>query len=95
LAPINTDDQQITTFTLNASNTIILELEDGGTRQLTLPSALASGTLNTDNQTISLVGNNLTITNGNTVTFPATTDSQTLSISGNNLSLTNGGSVDL
>jgi hypothetical protein len=56
---------------------------------------LASGTLNTDNQTISLVGNNLTITNGNTVTFPATTDSQTLSISGNNLSLTNGGSVDL
>ena len=95
LSSLNTDNQQITTFTINASNTIILELEDGGTRQLTLPSALATGTLNTDNQTLSLAGNNLSITNGNTVTFPATTDSQTLSLFGNNLNLTSGGSVDL
>ena len=96
LAPFtNTDDQQITTFTINASNTIILELEDGGTRQLTLPSALASGTLNTDNQTLTLVGNDLTIAGGNTVSFPATTDSQTLSLSGNTLSLTSGGAVNL
>jgi hypothetical protein len=91
----NTDDQQINTFTINASNTIILELEDGGTRQLTLPSALATGTLNTDNQTLTLVGNDLTIAAGNTVRFSATTDSQTLSLSGNNLSLTSGGAVDL
>jgi len=95
LSSINSDDQQITTFTINASNTIILELEDGGTRQLTLPSTLASGTLDRDSQTISLTANVLSISNGNSVIFPATTDSQTLSLSGNILTLTDGGSADL
>ena len=95
LSSINSDDQQITAFTIDASNTLMLTLENGGTRQLTLPSTLASGTLDQDSQTLSLTANVLSITNGNSVNFPATTDSQTLSLSGSVLGLSNGGTVDL
>jgi|694.fasta_scaffold14851_8 hypothetical protein len=48
-------------------------------------------------QTLSISGNNLTISGagGNTVALPAGTDSQTLSISGNTLSISGGNSVTL
>ncbi len=52
----------------------------------------------TDNQTLSLSGNTLAISGGNSVDlsqFMDNTDSQTLSLSNNNLSISNGNSVDL
>ncbi|MFC2100889.1 beta strand repeat-containing protein [Bacteroidota bacterium] len=48
-----------------------------------------------DNQTLSLTGNVLSISSGNSVTFPTDMDNQTLSISGNNLSITNGNTIAL
>lgn len=57
---------------------------------------------NTDNQTISLSGTNLSISNGNTINlssiqdgYEANTDNQTISLSGTNLSITNGNTLDL
>jgi hypothetical protein len=51
--------------------------------------------VNTDNQTLTLIGQELSIDGGNSVTLPENTDNQSLSLSGNTLSLTNGGSVVL
>jgi len=48
---------------------------------------------NTDNQTLSISGHDLTISNGNTVTLPDN-DNQTLNLSGTTLSISNGNSVD-
>ncbi|MBL7782327.1 MAG: tail fiber domain-containing protein [Saprospiraceae bacterium] len=59
-----------------------------------VPATPAAGT---DNQQLSLSGNQLSISNGNTVTLPAEADGsttnelQTLTLSGNQLSLSNGG----
>lgn len=51
----------------------------------------------TDSQTLSITGNELTISNGNTVTLPigGGTDSQTLTLTGNDLSISNGNTVTL
>jgi hypothetical protein len=46
-------------------------------------------------QSLSLSGNDLSISGGNTVTLSGGTDSQTLSISGNSLSITGGNSVTI
>jgi hypothetical protein len=51
--------------------------------------------VNTDNQTLTVSGNSLSISGGNSVTLPGGSDSQTLSLSGNNLSISNGNSVTL
>ncbi len=48
-----------------------------------------------DLQTLSLNGNNLSISNGNSVAIPQSSDAQTLSLNGNNLSISNGNSVSL
>jgi hypothetical protein len=49
-----------------------------------------------DKQTLSLSGNNLSISNGNSVDISSVnTDNQTLYLSGNNLSISGGNSVDL
>ena len=49
-----------------------------------------------DNQTLSLSGTNLSITNGNTINISSiNTDAQTLSLSGNNLSITGGNTIDI
>lgn len=70
-----------------SGNTLNLSLGGGS---VTLPSA-------TDAQTLSIAGNQLAISNGNTVTLPAEVDGsitnelQTLSLNGNQLSLSNGG----
>ncbi|TDQ30830.1 hypothetical protein CLV82_1526 [Zeaxanthinibacter enoshimensis] len=52
----------------------------------------------TDSQTLSLAGNNLSISNGNTIdisSIDTDTDDQTLSLAGNTLSIADGNSVDL
>lgn len=51
----------------------------------------ASGSSSVTPQTLSIAGNNLSITNGNTVAIPQ----QTLSISGNDLSILNGNTITL
>lgn len=53
--------------------------------------------INTDNQTLSLSGNTLSISNGNNVNLSgfANTDNQTLSLSGTTLSISGGNSVNL
>jgi hypothetical protein len=53
--------------------------------------------VDTDQQTLSISGNSLTIYNGNTVALPTYTDTdqQTLSLVGNTLSIANGNSVTL
>ena len=57
----NTDDQQITDFSL-AGNILTLTLEDGGTQTVDL-----SGFVSTDDQALSLSGNTLTLEDGGTV----------------------------
>ncbi len=51
--------------------------------------------VNTDNQTLTLTGNTLSISGGNSVTLPTGSDNQTLSLSGSTLSISNGNSVTL
>jgi hypothetical protein len=48
-----------------------------------------------DSQTLSIAGNNLSISGRNTVTLPSGTNSQTLSISGSTLTKANGNSITL
>ena len=96
----NTDDQQITDFSISG-NVLTLTLEDGGSQTVDL-SAYQD---NTDDQALSLSGNTLTLEDGGTVdlsTYLDNTDDQQItdfSISGNVLTLTleDGGSqtVDL
>ena len=57
----NTDDQQITDFSLSG-NIVTLTLEDGGTQTIDL-----SGFVSTDDQNLTLTGNTLEIEDGNTV----------------------------
>jgi hypothetical protein len=51
--------------------------------------------VDSDNQTLSVSGSNLSIANGNTVTLPVSQDNQTLTLTGSSLSITNGNSVSL
>lgn len=46
-----------------------------------------------DQQTLSMNGQSLSISNGNSVTIPANTDNQTLSVLGQTLSISNGNSI--
>jgi len=56
-----------------------------------------TGDVSTTNelQSLSLSGNTLSISNGNSVSLPTGTDAQTLSLSGNTLSISNGNNVAL
>ncbi|MBT8204886.1 MAG: hypothetical protein KJO20_05875, partial [Eudoraea sp.] len=72
----NTDDQNITNFSLDASNILTLTLEDGNTQTVDL-----SALLGTDDQTISLAGNTLTLEDGGSVDLTPyldNTDDQTI-----------------
>lgn len=60
----NTDDQVITQFAVVGPN-VVLSLEDGNT--VTVPVADFQDGTGTDDQLLSLVGNNLSIENGNTI----------------------------
>ena len=84
----NTDDQQITDFSLSG-NIVTLTLEDGGTQTVDL-----SGFVSTDDQALSLSGNTLTLEDGGTVDLTPyldNTDDQQItdfSLSGNIVTLT-------
>lgn len=75
--------------------------KDLGTSQLlSVPYALYAGNLNTDSdsQTLSISGNTLSISNGNSISLPSgtiDTDDQNISLSGTTLSIDDGNSVDL
>ena len=76
--------------TISISGNIITLSNDGGS--ITLPTLE-----DTDEQSLSLSGNTLSISNGNSVTLPTLedTDEQSLSLTGNTLSISNGNSVTL
>lgn len=82
LAPFldNTDDQTITGFSL-VGNTLVLTIEDGNTVSADLTPFLD----NTDDQLLSLVGNTLSIEDGNSIDLSPflNTDNQLLSTTTN------------
>ncbi|AZQ57576.1 hypothetical protein EJ994_01690 [Maribacter sp. MJ134] len=68
----NTDDQQITAFSLdNTTDVLTLTLENGGTQTVDFTTVLAAA--GTDNQTLTLAGNTLSISDGNSVDITALT----------------------
>jgi hypothetical protein len=84
-----------TVFTNTAPDQTVTLTGGGGT---TVSGTYPNFTINsTDNdaQTLSLSGNNLSISNGNSISLPQATDAQTLSINGSSLSISNGNSVTL
>ena len=74
--------------TLTQSGNTVTLSNGGGS--FTLPTFT-----DTDAQSLSLVGNNLSISNGNTVVLPTYTDAQSLTINGNTLSISNGNTITL
>ncbi len=74
--------------TISISGNIITLSNNGGS--ITLPTLE-----DTDEQSLSLTGNTLSISNGNSVTLPTYTDTddQLLTLTGNTLSISNGNSV--
>ncbi len=90
-----TDDQNLTGASLNASNILQIDIEDGTSTTVDLSALNDSGT---DDQALSLSGNTLTLEDGGTVDLAGyldNTDDQALSLSGNTLTLEDGGTVDL
>jgi len=83
VSPIQTLSQSESTITLS-----------NGGGSFVLPTFIDT---DTDAQTLSLQGNNLSISNGNTVVLPTytDTDAQSLTLSGNNLTISNGNTVVL
>ncbi|WP_158657168.1 beta strand repeat-containing protein [Maribacter cobaltidurans] len=90
----STTNEVNTNFTVNGTN---LEITDSnGTLQVPLAD-ITSG-VNTDSQTLSLTGTDLSITGGNSIdigSIDTDTDDQTLSLTGNTLAIADGNSVDL
>ncbi len=88
-----TDDQNISGSGLSG-NTLTIGIENGSSETVDLTSFMD----NTDNQTLSLSGNSLSILNGNTVdlsSFMDNTDNQNLSLTGTTINITNGTGVDI
>jgi len=90
----------VPTFTeLDASTTNELQTLTQSGNIITLSNGGGSFTLptftDTDAQSLSLIGNNLSISNGNTVVLPTYTDAQSLTITGNTLSISNGNTITL
>ncbi len=88
----DTDDQRISNFTLTGS-TLEISIEDGNTVSVDLSSL----DTDTDDQTLTLAGSVLSISDGNSVDLAAllaTGDSQTLSVSGGTITISNGNSID-
>lgn len=98
-APITLPIPNITEFDLSSTNEIQVLTLNGNTVSLSLGggSFTLPTIIDTDQQTLSLNGNVLSILNGNSVTLPAHTDndSQTLSVSGNTLSISGGNSITI
>ena len=90
----NTDTQNISGSGLSG-NILTIGIENGSSEVVDLSSIVDSGT---DDQQISLTGNNLNLEDGGTVNLGAyfdNTDDQQLSLAGNSLSLEDGGAADL
>ncbi len=85
---------------INLTGTTLFLTDGGGTLSVNLAS-LQDGVNDADSnptnelQTLSLVGSDLTISGGNTITLGSGTDSQNLTVVGNTLSITNGNTVVL
>lgn len=94
-ADASTTNELNTGATLTAGN--VLQITDaGGTLSVNLSSLVdGDGSSTNEIQTLSLVGSDLSISGGNTITLGGGTDSQQLSIVGSNLSITNGNTVVL
>jgi hypothetical protein len=103
-----TDDQTLSIvgndLTISEGNTVPLPGDDWGAQVVQSDATLSGvGTSGdplgvigdlSDDQTLSLVGDNLSISNGNSVNIGGA-DNQTLSVAGNDLSISNGNSVSL
>ena len=90
----NTDAQNISGSGLSG-NILTIGIVGGSSEAVDLSSIVDSGT---DDQQISLTGNNLNLEDGGTVNLGAyfdNTDDQQLSLAGNSLSLEDGGAADL
>ena len=101
-----TDDQTLSLagqdLSISEGNTVTLPGDDWGTEAVVSNGTLSgNGTSGSplgvvgdliDDQTLSLVGDNLSISNGNTVNIGGA-DDQTLSVAGNDLSISNGNTV--
>ncbi|WP_462248834.1 beta strand repeat-containing protein [Ekhidna sp.] len=87
----NSDNQLIDVLNLSGT-TLEISLEDDGVANETLDLA----SLDTDDQTLSLTGTNLSIADGNTIDISSIdTDDQTLSLTGTNLSIADGNTIDI
>ncbi len=106
--PVDTDNQTLAltgnTLSIADGNSVVLptthviagtNVTVTGNGTTTSPFQIAAQ--DDDEQSLTLVGNNLSISNGNTVVLPTytDTDAQSLTLTGNNLTISNGNSVTL
>lgn len=100
-APITLPIPNVSEFDLSTTNEIQVLTINGNTVSLSLgggsiilPTVVDT---NTDEQTLALNGNVLSILNGNSVTLPTftNTDSQNLTMSGNTISISGGNSITI
>ena len=103
-----TDDQTLSVsgndLTISEGNTVALPGDDWGTQAVESNATLSgNGTSGaplgvvgdlSDDQTLTIAGDNLSISNGNMVNI-GNADNQTLSVAGNSLSISNGNSVPI
>ena len=87
----------IASFAIDGTNTnLVITDSDTNTFSIALADLAAIIDTNTDNQTLSLTGTDLSIADGNTVDISTIdTDDQTLSLSGTDLSIADGNTVDI
>lgn len=102
-APIVLPNQNFTEIDASVTNELQILSQSGNTISLSngggsfvLPTFTDT---DTDAQSLTLTGNNLSISNGNSIVLPTytdtDTDAQSLTLTGNNLSISNGNSVTL
>ena len=84
-ADSNIGNEYNTAFAVSGGN---LTITDGGAARSVPLSSLGS-----DDQTLTLVGNDLTIESGNTITLPSADGTETLVTAGNDISVTGDGST--
>ena len=98
-APITLPIPNVSEFDLSSTNEIQVLTLNGNTVSLSLGggSFTLPTIVDTDQQTLALNGNVLSILNGNSVTLPifTNTDSQNLTLSGNTISISGGNTITL
>lgn len=92
------------TLSISGGNSVVIPTTGGGGTysggagiQITGSTITNTGDLSETNelQTLTLTGNALSISNGNSITLPTGTDAQQLSVTGNTLTISNGNAVTL